>query len=153
MAAGNLAVDPVMQLATIGVLGVGAQWVAWRLRVPAIVLMLGIGLLARPITVYLSMLGTKIPRSERTLVAFTGPRGVVLVAVAGLFGERLVALGIADGAMMAPLAFGFVAVTVCVAWIYIDTRGAGLGVVRRGCAGCFDRWGHQFGYATWGTFA
>jgi NhaP-type Na+/H+ or K+/H+ antiporter len=69
-------------------------------------------LLARPITVYLSLLGTKIPRSERTLVAFTGPRGVVLVAVAGLFGERLVALGIADGAMMAPLAFGLVAVTV-----------------------------------------
>jgi hypothetical protein len=30
MAAGNLAVDPVMQLATIGVSGVGAQWVAWR---------------------------------------------------------------------------------------------------------------------------
>ena len=46
MAAGNLAVDPVMQLATIGVSGVGAQWVAWRQRVPAIVLMLGIGLLA-----------------------------------------------------------------------------------------------------------
>ena len=38
MAAGNLAVDPVMQLATIGVSGVGAQWVAWRQRVPAIVL-------------------------------------------------------------------------------------------------------------------
>ena len=49
MAAGNLAVDPVMQLATIGVLGVGAQWIAWRLRVPAIVLMLGIGLLAGPL--------------------------------------------------------------------------------------------------------
>ncbi len=49
MAAGNLAVDPVMQLATIGVSGVGAQWVAWRQRVPAIVLMLGIGLLAGPL--------------------------------------------------------------------------------------------------------
>ena len=69
-------------------------------------------LLARPITVYLSLLGTKIPHSERTLVAFTGPRGILLVAVAGLFGERLVALGIADGAMMALLAFGLVAVTV-----------------------------------------
>ena len=69
-------------------------------------------LFARPLTVYLSLVGSKIPRSERTLVAFTGPRGVVLVAVAGLFGERLVALGIADGAMMAPLAFGLVAVTV-----------------------------------------
>jgi len=53
--------------------------------------MLGIELLAG------ALLGTKIPHSERTLVAFTGPRGVVLVAVAGLFGERLVALGIADG--------------------------------------------------------
>ena len=69
-------------------------------------------LLARPITVYHSLLGTKIPRTERTWGAFTGPGGVVLVAVAGLFGERLVALGIADGAMMAPLAFGLVAVTV-----------------------------------------
>ena len=69
-------------------------------------------LLALPITVYLSLLGTKIPHSERTLVAFTGPLGIVLVAVAGLFGERLVALGIADGAMMALLAFGLVAVTV-----------------------------------------
>ena len=69
-------------------------------------------LLARPITVYLSLLGTKIPHSERTLVAFTGPRGILLVVVAGLFGERLVALGIADGAMMALLAFGLVAVTV-----------------------------------------
>jgi len=46
------------------------------------------------------------------LVAVTGPRGIVLVAVAGLFGERLVAVGIADGAMMALLAFGLVAVTV-----------------------------------------
>ena len=49
MAARNLAVDPVMQLATIGVSGVGAQWVSWRQRVPAIVLMLGIGLLAEPL--------------------------------------------------------------------------------------------------------
>lgn len=45
-------------------------------------------------------------------MAFTGPLGIVLVAVAGLFGERLVALGIAAGAMMALLAFGLVAVTV-----------------------------------------
>jgi NhaP-type Na+/H+ or K+/H+ antiporter len=45
-------------------------------------------LLALPIAVYLSLLGTKIPHSERTLVAFTGPLGIVLVAVAGLFGEH-----------------------------------------------------------------
>ena len=105
-------------------------------------------LLARPITVYLSLLGTKIPRTERTLVAFTGPRGVVLVAVAGLFGlghcrwrdDGTAGLWIGGG-------------DCCVAWIYINPCGAGLGVVMRGCAWCFDRWGHQFGHATRGTFA
>lgn len=69
-------------------------------------------LLARPLTVLLSLIGTDLPWQERTLVAFTGPRGVVLVAVAGLFGERLAALGVADGGLVAPLAFVLVAVTV-----------------------------------------
>ncbi|MGR3572087.1 cation:proton antiporter [Brevirhabdus sp.] len=69
-------------------------------------------LLARPATVLLSLVGSGIPYREQILVALTGPRGVVLVAVAGLFGERLMALGIADGALIAPLAFVLVAVTV-----------------------------------------
>ena len=34
-------------------MGVDAQWVAWRLRVPAIVLMLDIGLLAGPLLGFL----------------------------------------------------------------------------------------------------
>ena len=78
MAAGNLAVDPVMQLATIGVLGVGAQWVAWRLRVPAIVLMLGIGLLAGPLlgvldpTAALGDLMTPIISIEVAVILFEG---------------------------------------------------------------------------------
>ena len=41
--------DPVAALAVIGCLGVGAQWVAWRLKVPAIVLMLAAGILAGPV--------------------------------------------------------------------------------------------------------
>ena len=110
-------------------------------------------LLARPITVYVSLLGTKIPRSERTLVAFTGPRGVVLVAVAGLFGERLGCLGHCrwrdDGTAGLWIGGG----DGCAAWLYINPCGACLGPVRWGCAGCFDCWGHQFGHATRGTFA
>ena len=69
-------------------------------------------LLARPITVLISLLGTNIPWPERWLIALTGPRGVVLVAVAGLFGSRLDELGIPDGAVVGPLAFALVAVTV-----------------------------------------
>ena len=80
----------------------------WR----AVAFVLAIVLVARPLTVLVSMIGSGIPRNEQVLIAFTGPRGVVLVAVAGLFGERLLELGLEDAAMIAPLAFVLVAVTV-----------------------------------------
>ncbi|WP_406675829.1 cation:proton antiporter [Roseitranquillus sediminis] len=82
----------------------------WRSALVVIALVL----LARPLTVLISLITTRLPWRERVLVAFTGPRGVVLVAVAGLFGERLVALGIEDAALVAPLAFVLVAATVVV---------------------------------------
>ncbi len=69
-------------------------------------------LVARPFTVMTALAGTSIPFKERLLVALTGPRGVVLVAVSGLFGERLASIGVADGASVPPLAFAFVIVTV-----------------------------------------
>ena len=69
-------------------------------------------LVARPLTVLIALLGSGVPWREQTLLAMTGPRGVVLVAVAGLFGERLVGLGYEDAASIAPLAFVLVAVTV-----------------------------------------
>ncbi|WP_093421747.1 cation:proton antiporter [Tranquillimonas alkanivorans] len=71
-------------------------------------------LVARPLTVFVALTFTKLPWRERLLVALTGPRGVVLVAVAGLFGERLQQLGVADGALIGPLAFLLVTVSVVV---------------------------------------
>jgi NhaP-type Na+/H+ or K+/H+ antiporter len=69
-------------------------------------------LLARPLPVLVALAGTNVPWRERWLVALTGPRGVVLVAVAGLFGERLVEIGVADAELIGPLAFVLVAATV-----------------------------------------
>ncbi|MCG6922247.1 MAG: cation:proton antiporter, partial [Acidobacteria bacterium] len=40
-------------LAGIAVLGVGAQWLAWRLRVPSILLLLAVGFVAGPVTGFL----------------------------------------------------------------------------------------------------
>ncbi|ARE38904.1 Na(+):H(+) antiporter [Rhodovulum sp. P5] len=68
--------------------------------------------IVRPLTVLVSLLFSPVPWRERLLVAFTGPRGVVLVAVAGLFGDRLTALGLEDGARIGPLAFALVTATV-----------------------------------------
>ena len=44
-AAGGGGLTPMEAFAVIGVAGVGAQWLAWRLRLPAIVLMLAAGLI------------------------------------------------------------------------------------------------------------
>ncbi|CAN0362961.1 unnamed protein product, partial [Laminaria digitata] len=73
---------------------------------------LAVILLARPLPVLAALAFTNVEWKERLLVAFTGPRGVVLVAVAGLFGERLVQIGVEDADRVAPLAFALVAATV-----------------------------------------
>ncbi|PIE18171.1 MAG: sodium:proton exchanger [Proteobacteria bacterium] len=86
-------------------------------------------LLARPLTVLLSLIGTDLTRNERLLVAFTGPRGVVLVAVAGLFGQRLAEAGIEDGALIGPLAFVLVAVTVVLHGFTLSPMARRLGLV------------------------
>ncbi|AUH32200.1 cation:proton antiporter [Paracoccus tegillarcae] len=67
---------------------------------------------ARPLTVLISLAGTDLPWKEKMLIAMTGPRGVVLVAVSGVFAERLAAEGVQDGALIAPLAFVLVLATV-----------------------------------------
>ena len=43
------AMQPVMAFALVGALGVGSQWIAWRLRMPAIVLMLVVGIIIGPV--------------------------------------------------------------------------------------------------------
>ncbi len=42
--------DIIVKLALIGMLGIGAQWLAWRFNLPAIVLMALAGILAGPVT-------------------------------------------------------------------------------------------------------
>ncbi len=41
--------DPFIQLAAIGVVGLGAQWLAWRIRLPSILLLLVAGFLLGPV--------------------------------------------------------------------------------------------------------
>ena len=70
--------------------------------------------LVRPLQVLLPLLGSNLPMKERWLIALTGPRGVVMVAISGLFGDQLVEAGIADGALLAPLSFIIVLASVII---------------------------------------
>jgi hypothetical protein len=107
--------------------------------------------IARPLPVLIALLGTNIPWRERLLVAFTGPRGVVLVAVAGLFGERLVALGVEDAGRIAPLAFALVAATVVLHGFTLTPVARALGLTAARAPGVLilggSRWSVALGQA------
>lgn len=83
-----------------------------QLNFDALIFVLVIMFIARPAAVFLSLIATDVPFKERLLIAWIGPRGIVAVAVSGLFGARLVEHGFEDGALLAPLAFALVAATV-----------------------------------------
>lgn len=108
-------------------------------------------LVARPVTVFVSLLGSGVPWREQVLVAFTGPRGVVLVAVAGLFGERLTELGIPGGELIGPLAFVLVSVTVVLHGFTLAPVASFLGLTGGDRPGVIvvggSRWGVRFAEA------
>lgn len=66
----------------------------------------------RPIVTLLTTIGSELSLKERLLIGWIAPRGVVAVAVSGLFGTALVTQGYADGAKLVPLAFLVVFATV-----------------------------------------
>ncbi|WP_338548229.1 cation:proton antiporter [Roseovarius phycicola] len=115
-----------------------------RLNWQAAALVAVVVLLVRPATVLLSLLGTNIPFKERLLVGLAGPRGVVLVAVAGLFGERLVANGVEDAAFLTPFAFALVAVTVVLNGFLLAPVARAMGLAGKGTPGVIIAGGSQF---------
>jgi len=66
----------------------------------------------RPITVMLSLLVSRVPWRERLFIAWIAPRGVVAVAITGLFAFRLEEIGIAGAEALVPLSFGVVIATI-----------------------------------------
>ncbi|AHM05733.1 Na(+):H(+) antiporter [Roseibacterium elongatum DSM 19469] len=119
----------------------------WR----AAIFVAAVVLVARPLTVLAALIGSGIPFREQLLVALTGPRGVVLVAVAGLFGERLVQLGVADAALIGPLAFVLVAATVVLHGFTLGPFAKALGLTAAGTPGVLivggSRWTTQLAEA------
>jgi NhaP-type Na+/H+ or K+/H+ antiporter len=80
----------------------------WRVWAFVAVMMI----LVRPTAVMLSTLWSGIDWRESLLISLIAPRGIVAVAVAGLFAAELQALGLDQGALFVPLAFALVFATV-----------------------------------------
>ena len=82
----------------------------------------------RPIAVITSTLFSGITLKEAALVSWIAPRGVVAVAVAGLFAAEMQELGRTDGAIFVPLAFALVFTTVLSAGFTIKPVAKALGL-------------------------
>ncbi|MGB6230455.1 MAG: sodium:proton antiporter [Litorimonas sp.] len=88
------------------------EWRVWAFVAAMMVLV-------RPVAVMLSTLFSGLDWRESLLVSLIAPRGIVAVAVAGLFAAELQALGLDQGALFVPLAFALVGVTVIFAGFFI----------------------------------
>lgn len=109
--------DPVSALAIVGVLGVGAQWVAWRMQIPAIVLMLAAGIIAGPVSGILdpmrdlgTLMGPLISIAVAVILfegGLTLNRQSLSGAATGVY--RLVLIGAPVGWLLSTLALHYVA--------------------------------------------
>lgn len=68
--------------------------------------------MVRPGTVLLSLAFSRVPWRERIFLAWIAPRGIVAVAITGLFAYRLDNLGYGDGSILVALSFAVVATTI-----------------------------------------
>lgn len=80
----------------------------WRFLAYLVVLLF----LVRPATVLLSLAFSPVPWNERLFIAWIAPRGVVAIAISGLFALRLSHLGYGDGSILVTLSFAVVVATI-----------------------------------------
>ena len=100
----------------------------WRI----ILFVMAMIFVVRPVAVMISTLWSGISWREAALISWIAPRGVVAVAVAGLFAAELQALGLEEGKMFVPLAFALVFATVTLAGFTIGPLAKMLGLAQGG---------------------
>src|SRR5699024_9733601 len=83
-----------------------------NLGVTALLLFAIIQLVARPLSVWVSTLGSKLNWREKTLLGWVAPRGIVAAAVSALFAERLEQSNVAGADLLLPLTFMVIIGTV-----------------------------------------
>ena len=90
--------------------------------------LLAILFVVRPATILISLAFSKVPWNERLFLAWIAPRGIVLVAISGLFALRLSDLGYADGTILIGLSFAVVVTTIVAHGFTINLVAKWLGV-------------------------
>jgi len=93
-----------------------------------VIVFLAVQLLARPLNIFFSTLGSKLRWSERYLLAWIAPRGIVAAAISSLFALKLSHLGYGDARFLTPLTFAVIIGTVFLQSLTSRAIANGLGV-------------------------
>ncbi|AJQ92532.1 cation:proton antiporter [Gynuella sunshinyii] len=80
----------------------------------AILILLSAQLLVRPLAVWVSTLGSDLRWTERAMLAWIAPRGIVAAAIASLFALKLAEAGIEGAEALLPLTFVMIVGTVLI---------------------------------------
>ena len=89
---------------------------------PIIAFLVALLFVVRPATIIISLLGSNIPWNERLFLGWIAPRGIVLVAISGLFALRLgePPLEFQDANLLIGLSFAVVVVTIIAHGFTVD---------------------------------
>lgn len=71
-------------------------------------------LIARPISVFVSSIGSDLSFNEKLLISWIGPRGIVAAAVSAVFALRLENAGFVEAGLLVPLTFLIIIGTVVI---------------------------------------
>ncbi|WOE75063.1 cation:proton antiporter [Alterisphingorhabdus coralli] len=83
-----------------------------KFQIQFILFLLVLLFVVRPLTVWTSLLFSSVPWREQVFIGWIAPRGIVAVAITGLFAKRLVNSGYEDAEALVALSFGVVIATI-----------------------------------------
>lgn len=87
-------------------------------------------LVARPLSVYLSTIGSKLNNKEKIFLSWMAPRGVVAASISALFAIELVQNGYSEAEQLVPIVFIIIISTVAVYGLTAPALARYLGVAK-----------------------
>lgn len=100
--------------------------------------------IVRPLSIFLSTMGTDLSKSEKLLVGWIAPRGIVALTVASYFASILLESGFEDASILISLTFALVFTTVVAHGFTIGWLSKKLGLSMEGPPGVLISGGSQF---------
>ncbi len=112
------------------------------LSVPSLLLLATVILVIRPLSVFVSTLGSSLAMNEKLFLGWIAPRGIVAAAVSSLFASKLVASGFEGAEALVPLVFLVIVGTVLLGSLTAKPVGEALGVAEPDPQGFLILGGH-----------